>query len=175
MSATASIETLEFVTPSEAEAEAVSKRLDEAHGLVRRYSAWGFGAGCIPVPWIDLAAVTGVQLNMINKLSKLYGVPFSEHTAKNIIVALLGSIVPNQLTWGVLGSAIKAIPGIGAPLALLTMPGFSSAATWAIGRIYIQHLEAGGNLLTFDPVKMRDHFRKEFEAKQAETTGTKAA
>ncbi|MGO1121111.1 YcjF family protein [Rhodovibrionaceae bacterium A322] len=143
--------------------DAEAHRLAEAQSMVRRLSAWSFGAGCIPVPVLDMATVTGVQLNMINKLSKLYGHSFSEHTAKNIITALLGSIVPNVLTWGSVGSAIKAIPVIGAPLALLTMPSFSAAATYAIGRVYIQHLEAGGTLLDFNPEEMKAHFRAEFE------------
>lgn len=156
-------------------AEELEERRHHASQIVRRKSAWGFGAGCIPIPFVDMATVTGVQLSMINQLSQLYGVPFSEHPAKNIVAALLGSIVPNQLAWGVVGSSIKALPGVGPALALFTMPGFSSAVTYAIGRIYIQHLEAGGNLLNFDAEKMREHFRAEFEAAQSKNTGRKSA
>tara|TARA_R110002072_G_scaffold149888_2_gene297928 strand:+ start:1400 stop:1951 length:552 start_codon:yes stop_codon:yes gene_type:complete len=151
--------------------DAETHRLIEAQSMVRRLSAWSFGAGFIPIPILDMATVTGVQLNMMNKLSKLYGHSFSEHTAKNIVAALLGSIVPHVLSWGSVGSAIKAIPVVGAPLAFLTMPSFSAAATYAIGRVYIQHLEAGGTLLDFDPEEMKAHFREEFEKEMARSKG----
>lgn len=146
----------------------IADRRAEAMGIVRRFSAWGFGAGCIPVPLLDMATVTGVQLQMINKLSQVYGIPFSEHTAKNIVAALLGSIVPHVLTWGALGTAIKGIPVVGSALALLTMPGFSAAVTYAIGKVFIQHLEAGGTLLDFDPEEMRTYFKEEFDQAMAE-------
>lgn len=164
---------VEKSTETEASAipEAPDARLTEAHRLVRNLSGWSFGAGCIPLPVVDVVTVMGVQVNMINKLSKLYDVPFSEHTAKNIISTLLGGLVSYGLAWGSVGSAIKGLPLVGNVLGLLTMPGFSAAVTWALGRVYIQHLEAGGTLLTFDPEKMKDHFQAEFDKARAEQGG----
>ncbi|MCF8502239.1 MAG: YcjF family protein [Rhodospirillum sp.] len=152
-------------------------RLNEANRLVRRASAWGFGAGCIPFPLVDIATVTGVQLKMISNLSSLYGIPFRDHTAKNIVAGLLGSIVPQSLAAGGVGSLLKAVPVVGGALGLLSMPSFSSAATYAIGQVFIRHMESGGTLLDFNIDKMREHFIEEFEAKKAETTAapTKAA
>ncbi|MCZ4351942.1 DUF697 domain-containing protein [Roseovarius aestuarii] len=142
----------------------VPSRLDEARDIVRRQAAWSFGAGCIPLPVVDMAALLGVQVAMVNKLSNLYGVPFSQHTAKNIVGPLIGTVVPYGLTWGSLGSAIKGLPVIGGALGLLTMPAFSAAVSWAVGRVFIQHFEAGGTLLDFDPEKMKSHFKAEFES-----------
>jgi hypothetical protein len=50
------------------------------------------------------------------------------------------------------------------------MPGFSSAATYAIGQVFIKHMESGGTLLDFNVEKMREHFIDEFEAKKADVT-----
>jgi uncharacterized protein (DUF697 family) len=146
------------------------ERLHEAQRLVRRASAWGFGAGCIPLPLIDLATVTGVQLKMISNLSKLYGIPFRDHTAKNVVAGLMGSILPQTLAAGSVGSLLKAVPLVGGALGLLSMPGFSSAATYAIGQVFIKHMESGGTLLDFNVEKMREHFIDEFEAKKADVT-----
>jgi hypothetical protein len=43
------------------------------------------------------------------------------------------------------------------------MPVFAGAATYAIGKVFIQHFEAGGTLLDFEPAKVREHFRQQFE------------
>ena len=49
---------------------------------------WAMGAGLIPLPLVDLATITGIQLKMIAKISRVYGVPFAENRAKSIIAAL---------------------------------------------------------------------------------------
>ncbi|WP_413203777.1 YcjF family protein [Rhodospirillum sp. A1_3_36] len=146
------------------------ERLHQAQRLVRRASVWGFGAGCIPLPLVDLATVTGLQLKMISNLSNLYGIPFRDHTAKNIVAGLLGSILPKTLATGSVGSLLKSVPLFGSALGLLSMPSFSSAATYAIGQVFIKHMESGGTLLDFDVDKMRGYFIAEFEAQKAETT-----
>ena len=46
--------------------------------------------GLIPVPLLDLAAISLVELKMIHSLANLYGVPFSRGAAKSIIGALIG-------------------------------------------------------------------------------------
>ena len=141
-----------------------SARVAEANALVRKYMNWSFVGGIVPVPLADVAAVTGVQLKMLYELSKLYGVPFKAHLAKPIVASLMGSVGPSAAAGGVLALGIKTVPVIGTMLGLLTMPALSVAATYAVGRVFIAHFESGGTLLDFDPVKMRAHFRAEFEA-----------
>ena len=62
--------------------------------LVERFSLWSGAAGLIPVPVVDVFAVGGVQLQMLNKLSQIYGVPFSENRGKALIASLAGSWIP---------------------------------------------------------------------------------
>ena len=142
-------------------------RVDEAGAIVKRMSAWGAGAGLIPMPLIDFAAIVTVQVMMINKLSHLYGIPFREHTVKNIVAVLIGSVLPQGLAGGAIGSFIKGIPVVGQLAGVLVMPGFAAAVTWAMGRVFIQHFETGGTLLDFNAEKMRDHFKDEFEAESS--------
>ena len=40
---------------------------------------------------------------------------------------------------------------------------FVAAYTWALGNVFIQHFEAGGTFLDFDPEKVREHFRTYFK------------
>jgi len=139
-------------------------RLETAQSTIRYYSGWSFGAGLVSIPVVDMLLVSGVQIQMLRKLSDIYEVKFSEHLARNFVAALLGGLVPQTLSVGVVGPLVRGIPGIGGLLGLATMPAFSAAATYAVGRVFVQHFESGGTFLTFDPVKMREFFRKEYAA-----------
>jgi hypothetical protein len=55
---------------------------------------------------------------------------------------------------------MKFIPGIGTAAAMFVTPALSAASTYAVGRVFVQHLESGGTLLTFNAKKMREHFEK---------------
>ena len=46
------------------------------------------------------------------------------------------------------------------------MPVFSGAATWAIGKVFIQHFASGGTFLDFDPKKVKDYFMDLFKQGQ---------
>ena len=81
-----------------------------ASQLVDRFSLWSGAAGLIPVPVIDVATVGGVQIQMLRRLSEIYGVPFSANRGKSIIASLAGAIIPastaTTTTMGV-GSLLK--------------------------------------------------------------------
>ena len=155
--------------------DVLAARRVEASSIVNTYMGWSAGASFIPLPFADLAAVTLVQIKMVSDLAKLYEVPFSRNVVKTIIGGLLGSLVPAGLARGA-SSLIKAIPGVGTVLGVLAAPVFTTASTYAVGKVFIQHFEAGGNVLNFDPEAMREHFKAEFEEGVSKaSTSTKAA
>jgi uncharacterized protein (DUF697 family) len=149
-------------------------KTDEAMAVVRRYLGWSAGAGLIPLPGLDLTAIIGVQLRMISQLANLYHVPLSRNLAKSLIGSLLGGFAGYGLG-GAVGSLLKGVPLIGTVAGLLSQPALAAAATYAVGKIFVQHFETGGTLLDFDPERVRDHFRQEFEMARArpETGRTK--
>src|SRR3954467_1663730 len=98
------------------------EREEVASQLVDRYSVWSGAAGLIPVPLVDLAAVAGVQLQMLRQLSEIYEIPFSDNRGKSIIASLAGAIIPASTattTAMALGSLIKGIPVIGSTIGAL--------------------------------------------------------
>ena len=123
---------------------------------------WSMGAGLVPVPLVDMAAVTGVQLKMLADLSRAYDVKFTEDAGRKIVLSLLGSLIPNGLARGFLGSLLKIIPVVGTVMGTISMSAFSGAATYAIGKLFIQHYEAGGTLLDLDVTQMNDFFKEKF-------------
>ena len=143
--------------------ETIEARRQEASRIIKTYMGWSAGAAIVPIPWFDLAAVTALQVKMVADLSEVYDIAFSKSVVKSIIGGLVGSVLPATLARGA-SSLIKAIPGVGSFLRVLTAPAFSTASTYAVGRVFMQHFEAGGNILNFDPDAMRAHFKEEFES-----------
>jgi hypothetical protein len=75
--------------------ETTTERRDEvASKLVGRFAIWSGVAGLIPVPVIDAVAVGGLQIQMLRRLSQIYGVAFSENRGKALIASLAGSMIP---------------------------------------------------------------------------------
>jgi uncharacterized protein (DUF697 family) len=137
-----------------------------ASKLVDRFSLWSGAAGLIPVPLVDIVAVGGVQLEMLRRLSEIYGVPFSENRGKSILASLAGSVIPaSTATTTAMGvtSALKAIPGVGTVISAFTMPAFSAGATWVIGKVFMQHFASGGTLLDFNPPDYREFIKAQKE------------
>jgi uncharacterized protein (DUF697 family) len=131
------------------------------------------GAGLIPVPWVDLAAVVSVQLKMLAEISKVYGVPFQESRGKAIISSLVGFVLPHAMAFGGIGSLLKAIPVVGTLAGAPAMAIFCGAYTWALGNVFIQHFESGGTFLNFNPEEVKEHFRARFEEGQKKAAGMK--
>jgi len=126
--------------------------------LVDRLSLWSGAAGFIPVPIIDIAAVGGVQLHMLRRLSEIYGIPFSKNRVKSIITSLAGAVMP-ATTATAATSLIKGVPILGTAVGSLTMPAAAACATWVIGRVFIKHFSLGGTLLDFSPPDYREFIK----------------
>jgi uncharacterized protein (DUF697 family) len=134
----------------------------KASKLVERFALWSGAAGLLPIPLVDVAAVGGLQLQMLRRLSQIYGVPFSANRGKSIIASLMGSMIPATSGMGA-ASALKTVPAIGTAVGTITMSGVSAAATYAIGKVFIQHFASGGTLLDFDPPDYRDFIKVQKE------------
>lgn len=139
--------------------EQTAERKEAAQKIIRRHMLFSAGLGFIPFPIIDAAAILGNQVLMINDISDLYRVPFKKHLVKSFI----GSLVSNLGTIGF----VKFIPGLGSFLGGATVSAGATAATYALGKIFVQHFDQGGTLLNFDPVKSRKYFQQLHEEGKA--------
>lgn len=130
----------------------------KASEIIKKHVGFSLGAALIPLPGADLLAVSGVQLNMLRQLAKLYNVSFFDTLGKNIVSAIVGSSAAR------LGaSLVKAIPGVGTIIGELSMPVLSGASTWALGRTVAKHLHHGGTLEDLDLTKARKTYETEIE------------
>jgi uncharacterized protein (DUF697 family) len=133
-------------------------RYVRASKLVDRFATWSGVAGLLPIPVVDLVAVGGLQFQMLRRLSQIYNVSFSENRGKAVLSSLLGAMVP---TAGGLGAAdaLKAIPIVGTIISAFVTPALAAGATYAIGRVFIQHFASGGTLIDFNPPDYREFLR----------------
>jgi uncharacterized protein (DUF697 family) len=116
--------------------------------------------------------VAGVQIKMLNEISKLYGIPFSENRAKNLIAALIGTAGTGAFT-GLVASCLKVIPVVGTIGGAVSMSVVAGATTFAIGKVFVQHFASGGTFLDFDPVRTRAYFEEQL--REGRTVATAAA
>jgi uncharacterized protein (DUF697 family) len=139
------------------------ERRDElASKLVDRFAVWSGVAGLIPVPIVDAVAIGGLQLQMVRRISQIYGVAFHENRGKALIASLAGAMIPTTSGIGA-ASIFKVVPVVGTIASAVVMPALSAGATFAIGKVFIQHFASGGTLLDFNPPDYRAFLKAQKE------------
>jgi uncharacterized protein (DUF697 family) len=129
-----------------------------AMAIVYRYMAISAGAALVPLPGIDTAVLAGVHVALIKQLCDHYGVSFSEHTARNLVIAIVGSVIPGTVG-SILGhKALALLPTAARVFGLALFPISSAAFSYGIGRLFISHFESGGTLLSFDTRRLHRAF-----------------
>lgn len=149
----------------------IRERIEQARAIVRPNVMWAMGAGIIPFPILDVVAISAVQLKMLNQLGDHYGIPFREHRVKSIVGSLIGGLGSFGLGSLAAISLMKVLPFVGQAFGSVVVPIAGGAVTHALGQVFVQHFESGGTFLDFDPMAMREHFRKEFESAKETVKG----
>jgi uncharacterized protein (DUF697 family) len=161
------------MTREEAPREAPPSESDRnkmAAEIVDHYTLWSGGAGLIPLPFVDMAAVGAVQLQMLRKLAATYDVRFSDNLGKSVLASLIGSLIPATSGMSFV-SAVKGVPVIGTAVAVTAMPALSAGATYLIGQVFMQHFASGGTLLDFNPPDYREFIKAQTDKLRARLDG----
>jgi len=140
--------------------DSVKKNVSEqADKLVKKY-AFGSGVfGYIPIPVLDAFGIMAVQRKMLFHLAKVYSVPFSRSLAKDLLNTMAGGIASRAA----IPMAIKMVPGINILFGSTGMAAIGSASTYAVGKVFKKHFEAGGTLENFNPDKEKETFEVELK------------
>lgn len=133
-----------------------------ANSIVKNHIITSIGLGLVPVPLVDVSALTAVQISLLRSLSSHYGVRVGERDLKPVLYSLVAGAMPVMTIAG-LSSVAKLLPGIGTLAGSASLSVLAGAITYAIGQTFILHFEAGGTLETFDPKPVRAFFRRELE------------
>ena len=82
----------------------------------------------------------------------------SEHTARNILIAVLGSVVPGTLGSFAGRKFLRLLPPGVQVVGWGVMSASSAVFSYGIGRLFIHHFETGGTLLSFDARRLHEVF-----------------
>jgi uncharacterized protein (DUF697 family) len=119
-----------------------------ARDLVRRRAQQSAALGAIPLPGVDMPALTLIQIRLVAELGAMYGRRFSPERA----IEALG-VFGAGFAWRALArSVVGLVPGAG----WAARGGIAYGATRAIGETTLSRLEAGHGLvegLPLDPLR----------------------
>ena len=157
---------------SEGQLEATTA--EELEGIVNNHVLWAMGAGLIPVPLFDIAAVTAIQMDMLRQLARHCGSGFSESTGKQFLVGLTGSTFAGigasaltKNTFARIGASVfKFVPGVGSIIGGISMSALSGASTYAVGHVAINRFTAHDDLQSVDLAEVRKAYQEAFERGQ---------
>lgn len=157
----AAAETAPAVVPLTAQ-----ERDNQALHTIKNHVIAAMGIGILPVPGLDLVALTGVQLSLLRKVGRLYGHSLSDETGKKLLGALLGGYLPLVVT-APLASLLKFVPGVGMAAGVLAQSSLAGATTYAVGKLFQQHFETGGSFLDVKVSDMSSKLKQQVEEGKA--------
>lgn len=142
------------LTPAEVENEALHS--------IKNHAMTAMGVGILPIPGLDLIALTGVQLSLLRKIGGLYGFTLSDERGKKLLGAVLSGYLPLMIA-GPVSSVLKFIPGVGIAAGVLAQSTLAGASTYAIGKLFLQHFASGGTLLDVDTKEMGQKLKQHIQ------------
>jgi uncharacterized protein (DUF697 family) len=139
----------------------LTARLKDLHGrhagpIILGYASLAGTAGSLPIPFVDLVLLPGIQSRMVYHLAKIYG---QEMTAVRFL-ELAGSIGIGLLAKTAARQLAKLIPGVGSAAGAA----LAAASTFALGKafcLYYQEVHEGH---VPDAAKLKSFYQKELEA-----------
>lgn len=133
-----------------ADKEEILEMDQRGRDTIGKYVLASMGAGLVPIPAVDLFAISAIQLKMVHSLANAYNVRFTKNIGKSLIGSLVGGALPVAYTPAI-GSLFKLVPLIGQTTSAITMSILGGATTYALGKVFLQHFASGGTMLDFDP------------------------
>jgi uncharacterized protein (DUF697 family) len=125
--------------------------LRHALPVIMGYSSVAGTAGAVPIPFVDLVILPGIQARMANHLAHIYGQPMTAERYKEIAAAVGVGMVARTLA----RQAVKFIPFVGSAVGATV----AGASTFALGRALCYYFEAvcEGHVPTADALRKFYH------------------
>lgn len=107
--------------------------LKQAAPVIVKYSTLAATAGAIPVPFLDLVLIPGLQARMVNDLATVYGQPWTARRFLETAASMGLGLVARQAA----REMVKFIPFVGSAAGAA----MAYASTYALGRAYCEYFE----------------------------------
>jgi uncharacterized protein (DUF697 family) len=130
--------------------------LRHALPIVMGYTSVAGGAGAVPVPFVDMVLLPGIQARMAHHLAEIYGQPMTAERLKELGAAVGVGMVARTLA----RQAVKFIPFVGSAVGATV----AAATTYALGRALCYYFEAvcEGHVPT--PDALRKFYHEQYAA-----------
>ncbi|HEX4608059.1 MAG TPA: DUF697 domain-containing protein [Urbifossiella sp.] len=118
-----------------AEATEALKEVHLRHAVpvILGYASMAASAGALPVPFLDLLVIPGIQSRMVTHLARMYGQPMSHERFKEVAASLGAGLVARQAVREV----VKVIPYVGS----VAGAAVAWASTYALGRAFCYYYQ----------------------------------
>ncbi|MEO1483232.1 MAG: DUF697 domain-containing protein [Myxococcota bacterium] len=135
----------------------------DAEELVRHHMMLAMAGGLIPIPLLDIAAITSVQLDMLKRLAENYEVEFDSGSSRAFVTSLVSALgVSTAARFG--ASAVKLLPGIGTLAGGLAQAGLTGANTYAVGMLFKRLFREGQSIEALTPDMVREEAESYLQA-----------
>ena len=138
--------------------------LKHAMPFIIGYSSLAASAGALPIPFVDLVLLPGIQARMVFHLAKLYGQPLSAER----FLELAGSLGLGLLARQAIREVTKLIPFVGSAAG----GALAWASTYALGRafcLYYQEVHEGH---VPDPARLKQFYHQQLADAEKRWRGT---
>jgi uncharacterized protein (DUF697 family) len=108
--------------------------LRHAVPVILGYASMAASAGAVPIPFVDLLVIPGIQSRMVTHLAALYGQPMTPQRFKEVAASLGAGLVARQAVREV----VKVIPYVGS----VAGAAVAWASTYALGRAFCYYYQA---------------------------------
>ena len=143
--------------------ELLAERDAEAEEIIRKHVKVAMMGGAIPLPVVDLAAVSAVHVRMLRELAECYGATHDAGSARSFVTSVSGALA--GMTVGrVAASLLKVLPGVGWTVGGLTQVIVTGASTFALGTLVKRLFRENRPLRELDFSTAREELASYFEA-----------
>ena len=130
--------------------------LRHALPIIVAYSSMAASAGALPVPFIDLVLLPGIQGRMVSHLAKLYGQPMTAERFKEVATSLGIGILARQA----MREVAKIIPYVGSVVGAAV----AWASTYALGRAFCFYYQAVCEGHVPDAQALKKYYHEQYAA-----------
>ncbi len=130
--------------------------LKHAEPVILGYSSMAATAGAVPVPFVDLVVIPGIQARMAHHIAKLYGQPMTQQRFREIAAAVGVGLVSRQIA----RQATKFIPVLGSAVGAAV----GGASTYALGRALCHYFEAVCEGHIPDAQTLKAYYQEQYSA-----------
>lgn len=136
--------------------------IKSAEQIIKNHAWLSTAPGFLPIPFLDMIAISAIQVDMVKQLCTFYGKEYNEEKGKTITLALMSTFV-GRIPGYLFRSLFKSVPGIGWALGGLSLSAFAMASTYATGQVFKEHFDQNGTLHDLNPENFQKFYKEQFE------------